>query len=253
MQPSAERRRRAGDWTTSSSSARSSRGRTRSASRSPIEQGRGARVRPRALQRLERARHPGLGVPAARPVPVEELRQHAVAVDGDARRAGAVPRALHRPDGDPQPLPYLDSPANREHGAIDIELEVWLQTEAMRAAGHAGDRLSRSNYARRLLDGCAAGRAPHRQRLQPARRRPVRLRHALRPAARARRLAARTHRRRQAPIALSNGESRAFLEDGDTVILRGSCRREGFRRIGFGECRGTVLPARPVGSGRQAP
>jgi len=47
------------------------------------------------------------------------------------------------------------------------------------------------------------------------------------------------------PIALSNGEQRTFLEDGDSVILRGYCQREGFRRIGFGECRGTVLPAHP--------
>ena len=48
--------------------------------------------------------------------------------------------------GDPAPLPYLDSADNRERGAFDIELEVWLQTEKMRAAGHAGDRLARSNY-----------------------------------------------------------------------------------------------------------
>ena len=46
------------------------------------------------------------------------------------------------------------------------------------------------------------------------------------------------------PIRLSNGEQRAFLEDGDTVVLKASCRRAGFRRIGFGECRGTVLAAR---------
>jgi fumarylacetoacetase len=46
------------------------------------------------------------------------------------------------------------------------------------------------------------------------------------------------------PVLLSNGESRRFLEDGDTVILRGYCARDGFRRIGFGECRGTVLAAR---------
>jgi fumarylacetoacetase len=48
------------------------------------------------------------------------------------------------------------------------------------------------------------------------------------------------------PIALSNGEKRAFLEDGDTVILKGSCERAGARRIGFGECRGMVMPARPA-------
>ena len=38
----------------------------------------------------------------------------------------------------------------------------------------------------------------------------------------------------KSPITLENGETRSFLEDGDTVILRGSCAREGFRRIGFG-------------------
>jgi fumarylacetoacetase len=44
-------------------------------------------------------------------------------------------------------------------------------------------------------------------------------------------------------VVLSNGEKRTFLEDGDTLILRGACVAEGARRIGFGECRGTVLPA----------
>ena len=46
------------------------------------------------------------------------------------------------------------------------------------------------------------------------------------------------------PLKLANGETRAFLEDGDTVILRGYCQRDGARRIGFGECRGTMLAAR---------
>jgi fumarylacetoacetase len=42
------------------------------------------------------------------------------------------------------------------------------------------------------------------------------------------------------PLALPSGESRRFLEDGDEVIMRASCEREGHRRIGFGECRGIV-------------
>jgi fumarylacetoacetase len=46
------------------------------------------------------------------------------------------------------------------------------------------------------------------------------------------------------PIRLPTGEERRFLEDGDEVIMRGSCEREGLPRIGFGECRGIVLPAR---------
>ncbi|HEY6513279.1 MAG TPA: fumarylacetoacetase, partial [Burkholderiaceae bacterium] len=56
-------------------------------------------------------------------------------------------RPFVRPAGDPAPLPYLDSMPNRETGAFDIDLEVWLQTEAMRKAGSAGDRVSRSNFA----------------------------------------------------------------------------------------------------------
>jgi fumarylacetoacetase len=45
------------------------------------------------------------------------------------------------------------------------------------------------------------------------------------------------------PLALPTGETRKFLEDGDEVILRASCQRQGAARIGFGECRGIVLPA----------
>ncbi len=44
-------------------------------------------------------------------------------------------------------------------------------------------------------------------------------------------------------IALASGESRRFLEDGDSVIMRAHCRREGFASIGFGECRGTIIAA----------
>jgi len=45
------------------------------------------------------------------------------------------------------------------------------------------------------------------------------------------------------PITLPSGEQRGFLEDGDEVILRGYCERQGVPRIGFGECRAVVLPA----------
>ena len=45
------------------------------------------------------------------------------------------------------------------------------------------------------------------------------------------------------PLTLVNGEQRGFLEDGDTLIMRGHCQKDGLR-IGFGEVRGTVLPAK---------
>ncbi|MBL8445139.1 MAG: fumarylacetoacetase [Zoogloeaceae bacterium] len=148
-----------------------------------------------------------------------------------------------RPAGDPDPLPYLDSKANREAGAFDIMLEVWLQTAAMRAAGSPGERLSRCNYrdaywtlaqlvAHHTVNGC---------NLQPgdllgsgtlSGPQPDEAGSLLELTAGGKRL-----------IELANGESRSFLEDGDKVSLRAFCERPGARRIGFGECAGTVLPA----------
>jgi len=126
-----------------------------------------------------------------------------------------------RPDGDPQPLAYLDSAENRAQGAISIELEVWLQTEAMRAAGLAGDRLSTSNYrdaywtvaqlvAHHTVNGCnlRAGDLMGTGTLSGP---------GSDEAGSLLELSAGGKR----PITLSNGETRTFLEDGDTVILRG--------------------------------
>ena len=45
------------------------------------------------------------------------------------------------------------------------------------------------------------------------------------------------------PIALPNGETRRYLEDGDSVIFTGQAHAPGATPIGFGECRGTILPA----------
>jgi fumarylacetoacetase len=154
--------------------------------------------------------------------------------------------AFTRPEGDPAPLPYLDSAANRERGAIDIQLEVWLQTEKMRAEHHAGDRLMTSNYAdaywtvaqlvaHHTVNGCnlqggdlfgsgtLSGPRPEQagsllEMTQGGKRR----------------------------ITLSNGETRGYLEDGDTVVMKAYCQRDGLRRIGFGECRGTVQASRQL-------
>jgi fumarylacetoacetase len=152
-----------------------------------------------------------------------------------------------RPYGDPDPLPYLDSPANRTAGAIDIELEVWLQTPAMQKNGVAGERLMRSTYAdaywtvaqmvaHHTVNGCnlRTGDMFGSGTLSG-------------PGVNEGGSLLELTRGGKQPIRLSNGETRIWLEDGDTVILRGYCAREGFRRIGFGECRGTVMPAPTVG------
>ena len=47
------------------------------------------------------------------------------------------------------------------------------------------------------------------------------------------------------PLTLPSGETRSFLEDGDTVILRGVCEREGHPRIGLGEVQGTIVAGAP--------
>ncbi|MEO6060991.1 MAG: fumarylacetoacetase [Thermoflexales bacterium] len=146
-----------------------------------------------------------------------------------------------RPEGDPEPMDYLDSPANRAQGAINIELEVWLQTAQMRDKGHAGDRLSQSNYrdaywtvaqlvAHHTVNGCnlRAGDLFGSGTLSGPK--PEQGGSLMELSAGGTR-----------PLCLSSGETRRWLEDGDSIILRGYCQQEGYRRIGFGECRGTVL------------
>ncbi|MCZ4312808.1 fumarylacetoacetase [Comamonadaceae bacterium G21597-S1] len=153
---------------------------------------------------------------------------------------------FRRPEGDPQPLPYLDSPANRAEGAFDIELEVWLQTPKMREAGIEGERLSASNYkdaywtvaqmvAHHTVNGCnlASGDLFGSGTLSG-------------PAPEQGGSLMELSQGGKKPIVFANGESRTWLQDGDSIILRGYCRRDGFRRIGFGECRGMVMPSHPV-------
>jgi fumarylacetoacetase len=149
-----------------------------------------------------------------------------------------------RPEGDPAPLPYLDSAANRGQGAIGIQLEVWLQTAAMRAAQHPGDRISTSNYADAYwtLAQLVAHHTVNGCNLQPGDL--LGSGTLSGPAPEQGGSLLELSNGGKAPITLSNGEQRSFLEDGDTVILKAYCERPGARRIGFGECRGTVLPAR---------
>ena len=46
------------------------------------------------------------------------------------------------------------------------------------------------------------------------------------------------------PLKLADSdETRTFLQDGDTIVIRGSCKKDGIGRVGFGECRGTIRPA----------
>jgi fumarylacetoacetase len=151
--------------------------------------------------------------------------------------------AFERPQGDPQPLPYLDSAKNRSEGSYQIELEVWLQTAAMKAAQLPPTRLMRSNFSHAYwtLAQMLTHHASNGCNLQPG--------DLLGTGTQSGPLAGEggsllelSDGGKQA-LTLPNGETRTFLEDGDTVILRGHAQRPGARRIGFGDCAATVLPA----------
>ena len=149
-----------------------------------------------------------------------------------------------RAEEDPQPLPYLDSAANQQQGGLDVHLEVWLQTQAMRDAGQGPQRLSQSNYrdaywtvaqmiTHHTVNGC---------NLQPGDLLGSGTQSGAAPEQAGSLLELSAGGKKA--LTLPNGETRTFLEDGDTVTLRAHCMRSGYRSIGFGECQGQVLAAR---------
>jgi len=151
--------------------------------------------------------------------------------------------AFARPQGDPAPLPHLDDAEDRAHGGLDIALEAYFSTEKMRQSGTASARITQTSFAlmywtvaqmiaHHTSNGCnvcvgdliGSGTVSGPDKSSWGS------------------LLELTARGRE-PIVLPGGEQRGFIEDGDEIIFRGFCAREGFARIGFGECRGTVLPA----------
>ena len=151
--------------------------------------------------------------------------------------------AFTRPEGDPQPLAYLDSPANRSSGALDIALSVWLQTAAMRERGDAPVQLSQSNFkdAYWTLAQLLTHHASNGCNLQPGDLLGTGTQSGP-GAGQGGSLLELSAGGKQA-ISLPGGEQRTFLQDGDQLILRAHCRRQGAARIGFGDCAGVVMAA----------
>lgn len=148
-----------------------------------------------------------------------------------------------RPAGDPQPLPYLLGERDQASGAFDIELEVLLLSAAMRDQGLPAQRIALSNtqhmywtvaqmVAHHSVGGC---------KLQPGDLFGSGTLSGFEPQQFGSLLES-TFGGKQ-PIQLQNGEQRTFLEDGDEVIMKARCRRDGYPSIGFGECRGVLLSA----------
>jgi fumarylacetoacetase len=151
--------------------------------------------------------------------------------------------AFARPAGDPAPLPYLDDAADRAHGGLAVTLEAYIASEAMRRAGTAPLRISRTSFttiywtvaqmiAHHASNGCnlvtgdligsGTVSGPDKTSLGSL---------------------LEINARGREPLALPSGEQRAFIEDGDEIIFRGFAEKPGYPRIGFGECRAAVLPA----------
>ncbi|WP_066261755.1 fumarylacetoacetase [Hydrogenophaga flava] len=148
------------------------------------------------------------------------------------------------PADEPQPLPYLDSPANSAQGGVDVQLEVLLESAQHRAKGVAPDRLSATSLRHQYwtIAQMLTQHANNGCNLQPG--------DLLGTGT----ISGPTYEEAGAIVELSlggtravalpaTGETRTFLEDGDTVVLRGWCEKTGAARIGFGRCEGTVLPA----------
>lgn len=154
--------------------------------------------------------------------------------------------AFSRTSEDPSPLPYLHSAANQSLGGIDLTLEVLLSSAQMRQKQIPPLRLSRSSFQQMywtvaqmvthhtsngcnlrsgdlLASGTVSGAEAGTQGC----------------------LLELTQRGTQ-PITLPSGETRSFLVEGDEIILRGYCERQGYRRIGLGNCRGVVERTTPA-------
>ena len=152
-------------------------------------------------------------------------------------------QAWTRDASDPQPLAHLDSADNRQRGALDIWLEVQLQTEHMRQEQAPPQPISRTSFAHQYwtLGQMVAHHAAGGCNLQPGDllgsgtiSGPT-----LDQAGAMMELALAGRQ----PVTLDSGETRSFLQDGDAVVFKGWCEREGFARIGFGLNEGRVRPA----------
>jgi fumarylacetoacetase len=147
---------------------------------------------------------------------------------------------FERPAGDPAPLEYLDSENDRERGGIGLTLEVWFSSSMMRDANIEPVRLSRAGFEQMYW---TVGQMSTHHASNGCNLRPGDLLASgtvSGPRKDARGCLLELTWRGTEPLELPTGESRKFLEAGDEVILRGYAERDGFRRIGLGECRGTL-------------
>ncbi len=154
--------------------------------------------------------------------------------------------AYARPEGDPQPLEYLTDAEDQALGGLDLVLEAQIVTEEMAKRGMGPHTLSKGRSFKDMywtFQQMIAHHTSNGCNLQPGDL--LASGTVSGPTADSRgcllELTWDAPGKPRRAIALPSGETRTFLQDGDTVILRAWGEREGFRRVGFGECRGTVV------------
>jgi fumarylacetoacetase len=145
-----------------------------------------------------------------------------------------------RQPSDPPALEYLRC---GDDVALDITLEVWLATEAMRVKRMPPMLVSRTNFkemywtfAQMIAHHTSTGCAMRTGDLLGSGT-------VSGPEKDSRGCLLERTWRGQEPLAMPDGSERKFLADGDEVVIQGYCDKPGFRRIGFGECRGAITPA----------
>ena len=151
--------------------------------------------------------------------------------------------AFSRGAGDPAPLPYLLDKRDQREGGYAIEIEMHLRSAKMRAQKMQPARLSRSSFsdsywtpaqmvAHQTSNGC---------NLQPGDLLGSGTISGAEPGTYGSMMELSLGGK--TPLRLPGGETRAFLEDGDEVIERARCEKQGFATIGFGNASGMVKPA----------
>lgn len=156
--------------------------------------------------------------------------------------------AYTRPEGDPAPMEHLSDEGDQRTGGFDLTLEAYLLSAEMEKKGLSPHRLSHGRSFREMywtFGQMISHHASNGCNLKPGDLLGSGTVSGPTPESRGCLLELTwdgTGKPRR-PIELPTGEKRTFLADGDTVILRGYAEREGFRRIGFGECRGTIRGA----------
>jgi fumarylacetoacetase len=149
--------------------------------------------------------------------------------------------AAERSKEDPAPLPYLTT-ENVSCSAIEVTVEVFLQSQKMRAQNIDAVLLSRGNL-RDLYWTVAQLLAHHTSNGCNLRPGDLLATGTISGPEEGSEGCLLEMKHRSHPVTLPTGETRTFLEDGDEVVLRAYCQRPGLPRIGFGECVGRILPA----------